>query len=190
MKKKFSKMAVLKIFLLFITPNIFSQTYPYWEELAFNSSGPLPFLNETHSVDGDSYSVDSNPLKTIYEYDACGNRIARKVIEINPSASKSNEPKMMGSDNIDTPYYVENIGEINVNVFPNPTSQKITIQINNYQDLQSGELYLYNMNGQLLNQLNIRHTSVEIDLSGMPSGTYLLKLYMNEYKNEWKIIKN
>lgn len=190
MKKNFLNQILFKSLFFFNILPLFSQPDHCCKELAFNSSGPLPFLNETHSVDVDSYSVDSNPLKTIYEYDACGNRIARKVIEINPSASKSNEPKMMGSDNIDTPYYVENIGEIKVNVFPNPTSQKITIQINNYQDLQSGELYLYNMNGQLLNQLNIRHTSVEIDLSGMPSGTYLLKLYMNEYKNEWKIIKN
>ena len=133
-------------------------------------------------------SQGQTELQRLYEYDDAGNRVVRKVFTLPPakSAPASNQEQNPNDEDI---YYTDNVGNIQVQVYPNPTSQYVTIQISNYAELQKGNVWLYNLSGQLLKHIQITGDQFILDLSSYPSGNYIVKLSMNEYHNEWKIIK-
>lgn len=134
-----------------------------------------------------------SPLPRIYEYDAAGNRVLRKVLELkNLETDTSNN---MLADNISyiqenipkrEVVFEEQIGDVSIRIFPNPTQGELTLQCNvsvigTYEILsQSGQLL---QNGRLAS--NISH----IDFSPLPSGVYLLRLNMKDKSETWKIIK-
>ena len=131
-----------------------------------------------------------NPLERIYEYDESGNRTCRHVLEM-----KGSPKSLTGQNNGDgsqeeNAYYVSEIGEITVHVYPNPVRELLFVQITNYKDFQSGELFLYSIDGKFLKRIPVNEDKIEINLSEYPSGVYLLKLKINNFHQEWKIIKN
>lgn len=166
-----------------------------------------------------SVFVCGQPFSRYFEYDNAGNRVLRTQIDLRQPVQDSlatdstfsakmenfaeqNFEKIKRDDymegiapvNTDTreedTYYEEQVGNITVHVFPNPTTQKITLRIDNYPDLVKGELLLYNISGQFIRKYAITAYSTELNLSDYPGGTYLLRLQMNNYHDEWKIIKN
>lgn len=64
-----------------------------------------------------------------------------------------------------------------VNVFPNPTSDRIQIKL---PDISATNVLLFNNLGQLMIETNFQSTTQEIDLNNLPSGTYWLHLKNNE----------
>ena len=134
------------------------------------------------------FCVGQGALTRYYDYDFSGNRVLRSTIPVGAPPAKSGKADTR-EDTLQEPYYVDMVGDISVHIFPNPTSQMLTLKIENYPDFNSGKLMLYNMNGQLLQQITITSPETRIDLSGYPTGVYLAKLYINDYKNEWKIVK-
>lgn len=76
-----------------------------------------------------------------------------------------------------------------VNVYPNPTSEYINIQLNGSQ---TGELKarLYSLDGKLLKQKIISDEKTELQLDEFTSGYYLLKLTKGkDLLQTFKIIK-
>jgi len=67
---------------------------------------------------------------------------------------------------------VFNLSQINVEVFPNPASELINIQ---YDDQSSFNFSLIDLQGKVLIEREIKQ-SQQIQLDGIPSGTYLIKL--------------
>lgn len=79
--------------------------------------------------------------------------------------------------------------EIKVNIFPNPTSENVTIQ----GDLPTNsQIELINIKGQIIyQQSNFTNEQLKIDLSDFPNGVYLLKISKEkDVIVSQKIIKN
>ncbi|MBN8640584.1 MAG: T9SS-dependent M36 family metallopeptidase [Flavobacteriales bacterium] len=77
-----------------------------------------------------------------------------------------------------------------VSVFPNPTSDNVTIKINNYSG--SLEIQLFDLNGRMIVEKTIDSFSTEEQLSvkGLSSGVYLLKLNGENISSTKKLIVN
>lgn len=74
--------------------------------------------------------------------------------------------------------------EISLKIFPNPTSDYITIEKEN-ETIE--KMYLYNFNGKLIKEMNkLPHQNLNIDVSYLPNGTYILN---TEYNQMTKFIK-
>ena len=133
-----------------------------------------------------------NPLPREYQYDAAGNRVVRKVLTMQlapPAPNDSTENSTLNSQFSILNYFVETLAQTQIKIFPNPTTEKITMEISNLQNLQTGVFKLYNLNGQLLQERPVRSVSTEVSLAGLPAGTYILKVFINDKTEDWKIVK-
>lgn len=77
-----------------------------------------------------------------------------------------------------------------VSVFPNPTSDDVTIKINNYNG--SLEIQLFDLNGRMILEKTIESFSTEeqVSIKGLSSGVYLLKLNGENISSTKKLIVN
>ncbi len=82
---------------------------------------------------------------------------------------------------------LENISDV-FNIFPNPSTSKITIQFNNLE--KENDLFVYNMNGQELIKLKLIDKLTNIDIGNFNSGIYFVKLINAKSVKTKKIIKN
>ncbi|MDR0207196.1 MAG: T9SS type A sorting domain-containing protein [Bacteroidales bacterium] len=141
----------------------------------------LPFL-----------SLAQNPLTRVYEYDAAGNRVVRKLITLKVPSTPAEDSVEVTSDELLVTsyiYFVEKLAQLEMKINPNPSTEKITLSIINMNKLQSGLLQLYSMNGQLLQTQPIHSATSEISLVGFVTGSYILKVQINDTIENWKIIK-
>lgn len=78
--------------------------------------------------------------------------------------------------------------EMNVEVFPNPTTAAVTLRRNDGAELLTVELYA--QDGRLAERLLWDDTATRLDLDSQPSGIYILKV-SNESKQSqsYKITK-
>jgi hypothetical protein len=150
-------------------------------------------------------------LNRQYEYDAAGNRIVRKVITVKPpdlapsapidSLQVTGDELQVTGDELQVTsdelhelkseqFYVEKIAQIEIKIYPNPTTEKITLDIAGWETLQTGVFTLYSMTGQLLQENVVYSMSTEVSLAGLARGTYILKVQINDRVEDWKIIKN
>jgi len=155
-----------------------------------------------------------NSLAFSYEYDNAGNRVRRKVIYIiphtppPPTAPDSTtmpvemEEELMSlmslmpqdisitdSAEPSPEYFVEKIAQVEIKIYPNPTTEKITLEISNMENLQKGIFKLFSLTGQLLQEQPVFSTTTTISLVGFSRGTYILKVHINDITEDWKIIK-
>lgn len=66
---------------------------------------------------------------------------------------------------------------VSIQVFPNPTAQKITIQVNKTINLKAD---LINILGQTIDSYLINKATSSIDLEALPAANYLLQIYNPE----------
>jgi hypothetical protein len=102
------------------------------------------------------------------------------------------------SQGVQQPYeimIVSGFGEVHVisltaSVYPNPTSDIITLKVENYTVENLG-YYLYDINGALLENKRIESNKTNIVMSNLPPAVYFLKVTeRNEEIKAFKIIKN
>jgi hypothetical protein len=133
-------------------------------------------------------------LEVWYEYDASGNRTSRKTIVFVPPQSPSAPQDSTLTDpltwNYPVEYFVEKIAQIEIKIYPNPTTEKITLEIPRWEGLQTGIFKLFSLTGQLLQEQPVHSATTTVSLAGMPKGTYILKVYINNRTEDWKVIKN
>jgi hypothetical protein len=147
--------------------------------------------------------IAQNKLAFKYEYDNAGNRVCRKVITLGPNFSPPH-PAPPDSTNylttependtthyslLTTQYYIEKIAQTEIKIYPNPTTEKITLEISGWENLQTGVFKLYSLGGQLLQERPVHSSTTEVSLSGLPQGAYILKVRINDRTEDWKIIK-
>jgi hypothetical protein len=77
------------------------------------------------------------------------------------------EPYQKNNDNI-------------LKVFPNPAQNKITISLNGYQRLEGLDLFICNIQGQLLLQQTLPLNNFAIDISGLEAGVYIAKIKLSD----------
>jgi hypothetical protein len=118
-----------------------------------------------------------------YTYDAAGNRVKRQMVYM-----KSLESKDSLSDVENTPV-PEQLGEMTINVFPNPVEQRLNVNITNLPADAIGKLCIFDMGGrELMNRANLSSANT-FDMSTLPAGLYILRLTAGNDQKEWKIIK-
>jgi hypothetical protein len=171
------------------------------------------------------FCMAQRPLSIEYEYDASGNRTARKVILI------YNKAPQVPSDSIETnsltmndlvetdiemrhvsaslndlaaslpaEYYVEKIANVEIKIYPNPTTENITFEfsgvdvetwhISTSLNDHAASLQLYSLTGQLLQTQQVNAAKTIVSLAGLPKGAYILMVHINNRAENWKIIKH
>jgi hypothetical protein len=133
-----------------------------------------------------------NSLTREYDYDESGNRVLRKTLRVNlaPPAPPDSTPYTANLSPQIADYFVENLAHLEIKIYPNPTTEKVTLEIANWETLQNGDFKLFTMNGQLLQERPVHSITTEVSLAGLARGTYILKVQINDHTEEWKIIKN
>jgi len=135
------------------------------------------------------FCMAQSSLTVEYDYDAAGNRILRKVIEMQPAPPAPTMAVAQEFSEEEPEYFVEKIAQVEMKIYPNPTTEKITLEIAGWEDLQTGIFKLFSLNGQLLQEQPVHSTTTSISLAGLSKGTYILKVRINDRIENWKIIK-
>jgi len=148
-----------------------------------------------------------------YEYDDAGNRVCRKMvimgeIDFSPPHPPANpdpeenqaEPEeeslspmsQLSPDFTETSpqYFIEKVAQVELKIYPNPTTEKITLEIAGWEELQTGVFKLYSLTGQLLQEQAVHAVNTTVSLAGLAKGTYILKVHINDRTEDWKVVKN
>jgi hypothetical protein len=64
-----------------------------------------------------------------------------------------------------------------INIFPNPASDYLMIDMNAYHSAQLNRVAIYNSTGQLLTEQQIRNTVEKLDITSLPKGLYCIVLH-------------
>ncbi|MCT4602551.1 MAG: T9SS type A sorting domain-containing protein [Marinifilum sp.] len=99
---------------------------------------------------------------------------------------------------VQNPYLIEVITgidqtdvDLQMSVYPNPTPDILYLSVGKYKDLNSNmRYYLYNLKGKQLENKKIIKKTTSIQMGGLASGTYLLKIIRNKQAIKiYKIVK-
>lgn len=101
-----------------------------------------------------------------FEYNTSGNLTKRKLVIVEPPQRR----------NFELPSNL-------LKVFPNPTSDYVTLEGNLPDKCSSANVILTDEKGQLVKKTMYDGTSLTIDLIGVETGLYFLSV---EYSDEWK----
>ena len=116
-----------------------------------------------------------------YAYDNAGNRISRKVVNLNsnPSHVKASEPAPVE----------DQLGERKITVYPNPTQGALAIEITGGDTKDEIRFILFSAQGTQLQNLKVTATITPVNMSSYPVGWYILRVQVGEKVTEFKIIK-
>ena len=149
------------------------------------------------------FCVAQRQLVREYSYDAAGNRVLRKTVymtprdstlqtpSVPPDSTETEEFRVLGDElpELETEYFVENIAQVEIKIYPNPATEKITLAISKWDNLHTGIFELFSLTGQLLQEQPVHSATTVISLAGYSKGTYILKVRINGIAEDWKIIK-
>ncbi len=133
-----------------------------------------------------------------YLYDNAGNRVTRHPVIISKSLEQTddsdttffNEEEQSFAEGFEPKeLYTEQIEERKISIYPNPTGGQLIIQISSISGLKNSEVNIFEMNGKLLFNKKIFSEYSLIDISNVPSGIYIMKIYLDDKISEWKINK-
>jgi hypothetical protein len=126
----------------------------------------------------------------VYEYDASGNRIKRRIVPKTKSMSEKVSNDSISNDDLtDITDFADIKDTLGVKIYPNPTSGILEVEIANLQGNQKARLYLYTNTGRLVKQVDKLYRRQSIDISDQPAGIYLLLIMIDEKKVAYTIIK-
>lgn len=121
----------------------------------------------------------SGQEKIKFTYDASGNRIKKEIVL---SSTK------LASEEVNE-IFTEKMSERNIKIYPNPTKGQLMLDISDIEDIKSGNLTVYNMQGQMLINKKISDVQTILDISSRPNGIYILHINIDGEKKSWRIIK-
>jgi PKD repeat protein len=131
-----------------VTNLSFNTTSNNWN---FGDGGTASTINASHT-----YTANGTYTITLISSNSCNSDTAKLVVIINSVG-------------------VNEINSVNASVFPNPSTGKISLMLNN-TDNQSYDVFIYNQEGKQLMRVNDVRAKQDFDLSGYKSGIYLLQL--------------
>ncbi len=127
-----------------------------------------------------------------YIYDATGNRIQRKVVtmlvgEGNDEAAlraigEQAATAAASNDLAKTDAFVQQ-----TQVFPNPTQDRLNIQLR--EALPGAIVELFDLSGRSLLRQSMPDVSTSIDIRAQEAGTYILTIRAKDFVAQWKIVK-
>jgi hypothetical protein len=118
-----------------------------------------------------------------FNYDSNGNRIGQAFTS---GVGRANETAM--SDNNSASTILDSFKAMKVNIYPNPTHDKVFLSIENIAKTLV-HAKLVTETGATLWESNITGDVESIDLSGQAAGVFLLELTVERERRIWKVIK-
>ena len=134
-----------------------------------------------------------------FSYDSNGNRTKRKLVVEQTSRNKISfpitDPNMIKTltskeANAKAQSIQESGGDLNVTVYPNPNKGLLKVDLINAPNASKNELILYDLSGKVLMEKKNFDDYLELDLSSVKDGIYILRILINEQVFNWKIIKS
>lgn len=123
--------------------------------------------------------INAQAVVIKYTYDNAGNR-TKRAVDQNARYSQQN----ISQNDTSIMLCDKKIG-----IFPNPTDGPIKIEVSFLGANDKGEIFIYDISGQLVLTKKIEGMITNIDLSARPSGMYVMNIRINQEENTWKIIK-
>ena len=112
-----------------------------------------------------------------FGYDACGNRISRTL-----EFARINDERNLAS-------LRDRFAENDALLFPNPTEGGFMLSLTGTDIPQNATAMLCTIDGKVVEARAVSNTTEEFDLTGRPSGIYLLRLASERETKVWKVIK-
>jgi Secretion system C-terminal sorting domain len=81
-----------------------------------------------------------------------------------------------------------NVNDMNIDVFPNPTSEWLNVSLGNLTDKK--DVSIFQLNGAQIISEQVKGNNVTFQLSDYPSGTYVLKVKCNNKVKFVQFIKD
>ena len=94
-------------------------------------------------------------------------------------------PRMYVALNLGGQNSVNNVVDFTTNIYPNPATNNITIENSNFV---ISNIELYNITGQLVKTENVNSMSINMNISDLKTGIYILELHTNETSIRRKLI--
>ncbi len=117
-----------------------------------------------------------------YAYDNAGNRILRHLVEVRHVQTPGH------SDSVATPVEAA-LGEMQINVMPNPTTGDLQIAISKLPQEAQGGITVWDLQSKEICRQEGIYATNRIDLSKQPKGVYLMQIRVGSKKSEWRIVK-
>lgn len=124
----------------------------------------------------------------VFNYDVDGNRTSLNYVIIR--VEEDLESVLEGVDKDLSTNNDDIFGEINLNVYPNPTSGYLVLSSNSQDQVQDVKAKLLSLRGDVVEERVISTGDTEFNLSSYPAGIYFLSIEFNGEKQLYKIIKN
>jgi hypothetical protein len=149
----------------------------------------LPFLLQAQS-------------KYSFLYDEAGNCIQKfytVVVQQAPSSSNNSHdnvdlaPQLDLEDKEVLAPQIDEIGDVKISVYPNPTAGILNISTVSASTSHRGESYqlvFLDLNGKVLLTKQISNADTQLDISAYSSGVYLLCVRFAGKQSAWRIVKN
>jgi hypothetical protein len=118
----------------------------------------------------------------LYDYDFAGNRVSRKIIVL-----ESPELRKLSKD-IDSIMVSDIVKDFEVRIYPNPTKGYLGVELFGVKN-DNAHIVLYNQQGVALNKISVVDGYNSVDMTFFSQGWYVLCIYANDTKREYKIIK-
>lgn len=126
-----------------------------------------------------------------FGYDACGNRVSR-TLEVKREDDRNglagNHPKESGDD-ANPAVSGDLVGGMAYAIYPNPTEGRLILVTEGAVPPEGAVATLLTLTGSVMEERVVRSNREELDLSGRPSGVYLLRLSYGNETHTWKVIK-
>ncbi len=117
-----------------------------------------------------------------FAYDKSGNRIQRQVIVLGTKSAT-----VATANNPEKDLYEWKEQEIKI--YPNPTEGLLSVSISKLESLTEGTIAVTDLEGRVILTRRIESGLTAVDLSGQPSGYYLMRISVGSETSTWKIIK-
>lgn len=120
-----------------------------------------------------------------FTYDADGNRTVRTIV-LKKVEENGKDTEVENSFLAETN---ERFGTVQISIYPNPTTGKVTIELTEITANGIGVL-LTAVTGAVIENCRLSGLHHDFDLSGQPAGVYLLRLFAEDEIRTWKIVKH
>jgi len=121
-----------------------------------------------------------------FEYDDYGNRTSRYIV-IDKIGQVDDSLQVAAEDNENV--FEDQLGEIKIKIFPNPTTGILKIQIQNLPDNAKSSITVISTSGGTIFSKSPLMSDGTVDLTSYANGVYFLNIIIGEKVTSWTIIK-
>ncbi|MEA3505470.1 MAG: T9SS type A sorting domain-containing protein [Bacteroidota bacterium] len=124
-----------------------------------------------------------------YTYDDNGNRVSRNTVVLKSQPNGTTKITEQKDYLALESNYIEELGSQTITIYPNPTGGAFAVGITNLQGIVEKSMALYSITGKEIFKQQDFNELTEINISTQKSGTYILKILLDNKQTTWKIVK-